>query len=134
MRRSLFALALLAGCADAPFTDSAPVRPRGVEFTADRTAYDNDDEVALRLVNRSPDTLLTGVLECAVLERWTGTAWETSAAGNDRACIDIGVEVRPGDALDGRVRLDVPDGSYRFVYDVFGVDVDRAATGAFRVE
>jgi hypothetical protein len=134
MRRSLLALVLLAGCADAPFTDSAPVRPRGVEFTADRTAYDNDDEVALRLVNHSPDTLLTGVLECAVLERWTGRAWETSPDGNDRGCILIGVYLEPGDALDGRVRLDVPDGSYRFVYGVYAEGTERAATGAFRVE
>jgi hypothetical protein len=134
MRHSLLALALLAGCGDAPFTDSAPVRPRGVEFTADRTAYDNDDEAALRLVNRSADTLVTGVLECAVLERWTGTAWETSGAGNERPCIEIAVNLEPGDALDGRVRLDVPDGSYRFVHDLYGEGTERAATAAFRVE
>lgn len=128
-------LALLAGCdSAAPFVDTSPVETDEAAFTADRSAYARGDDAALRLRNVSTDTLTTGVLECAVLERWDGDSWTATPIGNDRACIEIAVVLAPGETLDGTVRLDVPDGSYRFVHGLYGRSATPLATGSFRVE
>ena len=124
-----FALVLLAGCADTPFTDAAPVGADGITFTADQTRYGNGDEAHLTLRNGSDETLTTGVLECAGLERWDGSEWAFSPEGNDRACIELAVVLEPGDSLGGDIQLDVPDGTYRFV-----LGYPDVATGSFRVE
>ena len=135
-------LVALAGCnasgplADVPPANASPLAPEGVALTADRTAYGRGDEARLTLRNGSALTATTGMLECAQIEAWTGTAWTASAEGNDRACIEIARVLAPGEAMTGSVPLDVPAGQYRLVQSVSfdGADAGvTAATAAFRV-
>ena len=133
-------LVALAGCnaagtlADVPSANAGPLAPEGISLTADQTAYGHGDEARLTLRNGSAVTATTGVLECAQIETWTGTAWTTSAEGNDRACIEIARVLAPGETMTGTVALDVPAGHYRLVQSVSldGAGV-TAATAAFRV-
>lgn len=132
---ALFALALwLAGCdtVAGPRSDDGPVRQAGVSLDADRTLYDDGDEVHLTLRNDGSATYMTGVLECAELERWDGTAWVPSRMRDDVACILIGLYLEPGQSIDGTPRLNVPAGSYRFTVAL--TDRVRVATAALRVE
>lgn len=136
--RSLLAfpvLALLLASCDTlagPRSDDGPVRAAGVSLDADRTRYDNRDEVRLTLRNDGAATYTTGVLECAELERWDGTAWVPSRMRDDRACIAIGLFLEPGQTIDGTPRLNVPAGSYRFTVSL--AESVRVATAALRVE
>ena len=121
MRPVLLAAALLlaAGCNTAgPLVDTAPVTTDGLVLTADARAYGRGDTARLTLTNGSAATATTGVLECALVERWTGAAWTPSASGNDRACIQIARILAPGDAMTGEVPLDLPAGSYRLTQPV----------------
>lgn len=136
--RVLAALALVvlvAGCdAAGPVSADAPLRADGVALTADRDAYRSGEPIRLTLVNGASRELTTGVLECAVLERWTGRAWETSRQGNDRACIMIALVVEPGRSVTGEVRVRASGGSYRLVQHVsVGERGATVATGAFRI-
>ena len=132
----LLALALVAGCdAAGPVAVDAPLRAEGVSLTADRDAYRVGEPIRLTLVNGASREVSTGVLECAVLERWDGRAWEPSRQGNDRACILIALVLAPGQAATGEVRVRVPDGSYRLAQSVsVGERHATVATGAFRLE
>ena len=137
MPRLTLALILLAaaGCdAAGPLVTTAPVVAAGMGFTTDRDAYRRGDTATLLLRNVSADTLTMGVLECATLESWAGTAWTARPSDNDRACIEIARVLAPGETMDGRIALDVPEGSYRFVHGLYGQSATSAATGAFRVE
>lgn len=133
---TLFLLAAGACDTAGPRADDAPLQVGGVRLTANDNAYRPGAPIRLTLVNGDDGDLTTGVLECAVLERWTGTAWVVSDAGNDRACIEIALVLAPGDEVTGDVRVRVPDGSYRLVHWVSTTAASgaRVATGAFRVE
>lgn len=140
MRLRLPALLLAAGLAsacDSPasLAESAPVAADGVLLMADDDTYRPGDAAHLTLANGAADTVTTGVLECAVLEHWSGAAWALAPDGNDRACILLAVAVAPGDVHTGSVPLDVPAGVYRAAQDVaVGDRPMRVATAAFRVE
>lgn len=128
---------LVAGCNSAgPLVDAAPVSSAGLTLTADQNAYDRGETARLVLRNGGTATATTGILECAQFERWTGSAWETSPDGNDRACILLAVVLAAGETLTGAVPLDVPAGSYRLTQSVSveGADTGVAvSTGSFRV-
>ncbi|HEX8298239.1 MAG TPA: immunoglobulin-like domain-containing protein [Rubricoccaceae bacterium] len=135
-------LVALAGCnasgvlADVPDASAGPVAPDGLALSADQTAYARGATARLTLRNGSAATATTGVLECAQIETWTGTAWTTSPEGNDRACIMIARVLAPGETMTGTVALDVPPGQYRLVQSVSleGADAGVAvSTAAFRV-
>lgn len=128
-------LVLVAGCDTAgPAAVDAPLRSGGVALTADRDAYRSGEIVWLSLVNGASRELTTGVLECAVLERWSGRAWETSRHGNDRACIMMALVVEPGRTVTAGVPVRAPGGSYRLVQHVsVGERGATVATGAFRI-
>jgi len=133
---ALFAFALLVGGCDTagPLAVDAPLRVGGVALTADRDAYRSGDPIRLTLTNGASQELTTGVLECAVLERWNGRSWATSRQGNDRACIMIALLLDPGRTATGEVRVRVPSGSYRLVQHVsVGDRGATVATGAFRI-
>ena len=131
----LAALLVLAGCTPrAALVGTAALAPGGVALAADRAAYNRGDSVRLTLTNGATATATTGVLECARIETWTGSAWTLSPAGNDRACIMIARVLAPGETMTGDVVLDVPAGTYRLAQSVTldGAGV-TAATAAFRV-
>ena len=138
MRPILLALLLAAGCTAAdPLVDTAPVSTDGLTLAADARAYSRGETARLTLTNGSSNTATTGVLECALVESWTGTAWTQSASGNDRACIEIARILAPGEAMTGEVPLDLPAGSYRLTQTVFldGADASAAvSTASFAVE
>lgn len=128
---------LAAGCNSAgPLVDAAPVSSAGLTLTADKDAYARGETARLVLRNGGAATATTGVLECAQFERWTGSAWETSPDGNDRACILLAAIVAPGEILTGSVPIDVSAGSYRLTQSVSvegaGTSVD-VSTASFRV-
>lgn len=131
----VFVLPLVGGCDTAgPLAADAPLRAGGVSLTADRDAYRFGAPILLTLSNGASHELTTGVLECAVLERWSGRAWETSRHGNDRACIEIALVLEPGRTATGEVRVRVPSGSYRLTHWVgLGGGSRQVATGAFRI-
>ncbi|HEX9953414.1 MAG TPA: hypothetical protein VGB53_16710 [Rubricoccaceae bacterium] len=135
-------LVALAGCnaagvlADVPDASAGPVSPDGLSLVADQMAYSRGETARLTLRNGSAVTATTGVLECAQVETWTGSAWMVSAEGNDRACIMIARVLAPGETMTGTVALDVPAGQYRLVQSVSLEGADggvTAATAAFRV-
>ena len=134
---SLAALLVLAGCTPrAALVGTAALAPGGVALAADRTAYGRGDSVRLTLTNGATATATTGVLECARIETWSGTAWGESSVGNDRACILIARMLAPGETMTGDVVLDVPAGTYRLAQSVTldGAEAGvTAATAAFRV-
>ena len=133
---SALALLALAACDTAgPVATDAAVRAGGLRLDADRDRYDNRDTVRLTLTNAGSETYWTGVLDCALLERWDGRAWTLSRDDNDRACIAIAVEVAPGSVLTATVPIRLPDGSYRFTQGLGSDDQSvTVATAAFRVE
>ena len=135
-------LVALAGCnaagvlADVPDASAGPLAPEGITLTVDQSAYARGETARLTLRNGSAATATTGVLECAQIETWTGSAWATSAEGNDRVCIMIARVLAPGETMTGTVALDVPAGQYRLVQSVSLEGADggvTAATAAFRV-
>lgn len=130
-----FLLALAACDGAGPLATDPALLAGGLRLDADQTAYDNRDTVHLTLSHTGRGTYWSGVLECAVLERWDGQAWTLSPSGNDRGCIMIAVEVAPGSTQTASVPLQAPDGSYRFTHTLSrdGASV-TVATAAFRVE
>lgn len=136
MRPILLALLLAWGCTAAdPLVDTAPVSTDGLTLAADARAYDRGDTARLRLTNGSRTTATTGVLECALVESWTGDAWAPSADGNDIACIQIARVLAPGETMTGEVRIDFRDGFYRLTQPVFveGGGESAVSTASFRV-
>ena len=133
MTRILLASLLgLAACTTAriPAPPSAPVAPKGVTLTADQSAYARGASAKVTLRNGAPGVAQTGVLECAHIEAWDGTAWEESAVGNDRACILVLRILQPGETMTGMVPLDVPDGTYRLTQPVSFDGTDESVTAA----
>ena len=131
----LLSLLILAACDTVEtFPPEAGVALEGVTLTADRSMYDNDDEVGLTLRNDGAARVETGVLGCAALERRTDAGWVRDAALNDRPCILLLVVLEPGDLEGGSVDLDAvggaPDGTYRFVH---GTSVGDVASASFEV-
>lgn len=135
-------LVVLAGCSartaltDVPPASAGPVAPNGLSLTADQTSYAHGATARLTLRNAAPIVATTGVLECAQIETWTGGAWATSPAGNDRACIMIARLLQPGETMTGGIVLDVPAGTYRLMQSVSLEGAEAAetvATAAFRV-
>lgn len=133
---------LLVGCnasgalVDVPPASAGAVSSGGLTLAADQSAYARGATVRLVLVNGSAAVATTGVLECAQIESWTGSAWTLSAEGNDRACIMIARILQPGETMAGSVPLDVPAGQYRLTQSVSleGADAGVAvSTAAFRV-
>jgi hypothetical protein len=132
--------ALVSGCAPRPALDAPPVgpavSPNGLTLTADKAAYAGGETARLELRNGAQAAATTGVLECAQIETWTGSAWVQSPVGNDRACIMIAQTLQPGETMDGAVPLDVPAGQYRLTQGVSleGADAGVAvSTASFRV-
>lgn len=139
MRALLPALAVLVAACDspAPFAGEPPVTARGVFLMTDSDEYARGGSVRLTLANGATQRVTTGVLECARLERWSGTAWALAPHANETACIEIARVLAPGEVLTGTFRADVPDGSYRLVHEVTVGDAGGSvpvATAAFRVE
>lgn len=136
--RTVAALALLslAACDTAgPVATEPAVRAGGLRLDADRDRYGNRDTARLTLANTGGETYWTGILDCAIVERWDGSAWAVSRDGNGQACIAIAVEVAPGASLTASVPIRLPDGSYRFTQGLGSDDASvTVATAAFRVE
>jgi hypothetical protein len=140
--RLRFALALpvallFAACdTAAPLTSTDAVAREGASLTVDREVYRQGDTAALTLRNAGAARLVTGVLACALVERWDGQGWEPSLDGSDRPCIEIAVVVEPGGRLTGEVPLDVRRGSYRISHSVTPEDGGPSGmvrTAAFQV-
>ena len=116
------------------FPPEAGVGLEGVTLATDRDSYNNRSTVGLTLRNDGAEQVLTGVLECAQIERRTDAGWTLDLDLNDRACIAIGIILEPGDDLEGEVDLGdvggVPGGTYRLVQ---GTSVGDVASPSFEV-
>lgn len=128
-------LALAACDTNAPPTLDAPVRVDGLSLTVGADDYDRGDTATLTLQNGTAASVWTGVLECPDLQQRVDGRWVDASVALGVACIEILIEVPPGESLSGRVVLDVPGGTYRFAHPSFPEDGDgrRLATGSFRV-
>lgn len=109
-------LPVLAACDSfAPITDTDAVSVNGVSLSLDREVVRRGEAARLTLRNDGNQGFETGVLDCALLQRWDGQAWVTAESSRDRVCILLLLSVSPGEALSERLIVDEPRGTYRFI-------------------
>lgn len=124
---------LLAACSAPRPAPDAPLVRGGVTLVAAGDRFERLQPIELTLANAGPVSYESNVVACAVAEEWSGRAWFRSD-DDRRACIAATRRLSPGTTLDGRVRLDVPPGTYRLVHTVttvVGGVVERVATRPF---
>jgi hypothetical protein len=128
-------LLVLAACDTlAPLTTSEAIVRDGLSLQTDKEAYQSGEVAQVTLRHAGTGRYVSGVLECARLERWDGEGWEP--VDMDRACIMIAVYTEPGTEQTAGIPLDVPRGTYRITHGLSLDGGDRSvtvSTAAFQV-